>query len=74
MRPGRLSPAAVVGSALYTVRLARRLRSLRPDLVHTNSLKAGVYGGLAARAVGIPQVWHVRDRIAADYLPLRPSP
>ena len=69
MRPGRLSPAAVAGSALYTLRLARRLRSLRPDLVHTNSLKAGVYGGLAARAAGIPQVWHVRDRIAADYLP-----
>ena len=45
MRLRRLSPAAAVGSALYTVRLARRLRSLRPDLVHTNSLKAGIYGG-----------------------------
>jgi glycosyltransferase involved in cell wall biosynthesis len=42
---------------------------LRPDLVHTNSLKAAIYGGFAARIVGIPVVWHVRDRIADDYLP-----
>ena len=34
----------------YVARLALRLRTLRPDLVHTNSLKAGVYGSLAARA------------------------
>jgi glycosyltransferase involved in cell wall biosynthesis len=37
--------------------------------VHTNSLKAGVYGSVAARLAGIPVVWHVRDRIAGDYLP-----
>ena len=42
---------------------------LRPDLVHTNSLKAGVYGSIAARAAGVPLVWHVRDRIAEDYIP-----
>jgi glycosyltransferase involved in cell wall biosynthesis len=69
MRFGALSPRAIVGSATYTVRIARRLRALRPDLVHTNSLKAGVYGGVAARSAGVPQVWHVRDRIAPDYLP-----
>jgi glycosyltransferase involved in cell wall biosynthesis len=45
---------------------------LQPDLVHTNSLKAGVYGSLAANAAGIPVVWHLRDRIASDYLP-RPA-
>jgi glycosyltransferase involved in cell wall biosynthesis len=56
----------------YVVRLARRLRRLRPDIVHTNSLKAGVYGILACRALGIPVVWHVRDRISADYIP-RPA-
>jgi glycosyltransferase involved in cell wall biosynthesis len=53
----------------YTIRLALRLRRLAPDVVHTNSLKAALYGGLAGRAVGIPVVWHIRDRIADDYLP-----
>lgn len=49
--------------------LSRRLRALRPDLVHTNTLKAALYGGVAARLAGIPVIWHVRDRIAPDYLP-----
>jgi glycosyltransferase involved in cell wall biosynthesis len=44
------------------------LRDLEPDLVHTNSLKAAIYGGIAARLEGIPVVWHIRDRIASDYL------
>ncbi len=38
-------------------------------LVHTNSLKADVIGGLAARMAGVPVVWHIRDRIDCDYLP-----
>ena len=37
--------------------------------MHANSLKALLYGGLAARLARIPVVWHVRDRIADDYLP-----
>jgi glycosyltransferase involved in cell wall biosynthesis/GT2 family glycosyltransferase len=56
-------------AARDTVALTRRIRELQPDLVHTNSLKAAVYGGLAARAAGVPVVWHIRDRIARDYLP-----
>lgn len=55
----------------YAFRLARRLRAYAPDVVHTNSLKAALYGGLAARLAGVPCVWHVRDRIATDYLPPR---
>jgi glycosyltransferase involved in cell wall biosynthesis len=55
----------------YTLRLACRLRQLSPDVVHTNSLKAGYYGCLAARLAGRPVIWHVRDRIAEDYLPAR---
>jgi len=67
--PRSLSLGAVVGTVGYIVRLALLLRRLRPDLVHTNSLKAGVYGSIAARLAGVPVVWHVRDRIADDYLP-----
>ena len=59
--------------ALATTReirvLAERIRELRPDVVHTNSLKAAVYGGIAGRLAGMPVVWHIRDRIARDYLP-----
>lgn len=54
---------------VHTVRLALRLRRLRPDLVHTNSLKAALYGGVAARLARVPVVWHLHDRIADDYLP-----
>lgn len=55
--------------APYILELTRTLRRLRPDLVHTNSLKAAMYGGVAGRLARVPVVWHVRDRIAADYLP-----
>jgi glycosyltransferase involved in cell wall biosynthesis len=63
------STADVARAALYSARLARRLRALRPDIVHTNSLKAALYGSVAAKAVRVPLAWHVRDRIADDYLP-----
>jgi len=69
VRPRALPLGAAVATAAYIVRLTLRLRRLRPDLVHTNSLKAGVYGSIAARLAGVPVVWHVRDRIANDYLP-----
>ncbi len=72
VRLGGASPAALLSTLAYIARLTLRLRQLRPDLVHTNSLKAGVYGSLAAHAAGIPVVWHLRDRIAPDYLP-RPA-
>lgn len=54
----------------YVLRLRRRIVDLDPDVVHTNSLKAAVYGGLAGKLARRPTVWHIRDRIARDYLPL----
>ena len=65
-----LSAVVAIDTARYVWKLRRRLRSLRPDIVHTNTLKAALYGGLSARAAGVPVViWHVRDRISEDYLP-----
>ena len=68
VRPAGLPITALLDTATYVFRLARRLRAIKPDLVHTNTLKAGIYGSLAARLAGVPVVWHVLDRIAADYL------
>ncbi|HWK92898.1 MAG TPA: glycosyltransferase [Luteimicrobium sp.] len=71
----RLGSRAVLRSALsvvpFTVRLARTIRAMRPDVVHTSSLKADVLGSVAARLARVPVVWHVHDRIADDYLPHR---
>ena len=54
---------------LQVLRVARFAKKMQVDLIHTNSLKADIIGGLAGRVAGIPVVWHVRDRIEADYLP-----
>lgn len=69
VRGGGFDPRTVPALLTYVLRLRRRLRELQPDLVHTNSLKAALYGGVAGRLAGVPVVWHVRDRIAVDYLP-----
>jgi glycosyltransferase involved in cell wall biosynthesis len=53
----------------YCLRLARFIKSRRIDLIHTNSLKADIIGGICSRLTGVPVVWHVHDRIDADYLP-----
>ena len=69
VRPGRLPLQATSDTLAYSLRLAWRLRRLRPDVVHTNSLKSGVYGSIAARLAGAPLAWQLHDRIDADYLP-----
>lgn len=59
----------VLSLVRYAIRLARWARASRVDLIHTNSLKADLYGGLAGRLARIPVVWHVRDNIDSQYLP-----
>jgi glycosyltransferase involved in cell wall biosynthesis len=63
----RLREALIV--AKYVYQLARFIREHDVALVHTNSLKADIIGGLAGRLAKCPVVWHVRDRIEDDYLP-----
>ncbi|MGI8457563.1 MAG: glycosyltransferase family 4 protein [Propionibacteriaceae bacterium] len=67
-RPDRML-AAVVALLRYVARLRVEIRRRRPDLVVTNSLKSAVLGGLASRLAGVPWVWHLHDRLSADYLP-----
>jgi glycosyltransferase involved in cell wall biosynthesis len=72
LRPGSLDIAALASLPSYVLLMRRRIRELEPDLVHTNSLKAALYGGVAGRLARVPTIWHIRDRVAADYLP-RPA-
>jgi len=53
----------------FTTRLKRAIREIQPALVHTNSLKSDILGGIAARRAKVPVVWHIRDRIVPEYLP-----
>ena len=60
---------ATLGGAAYIWKLAKFIRRNDVDVVHTNSLKADVIGGIAGRLAGRQVIWHVRDRIDEDYLP-----
>jgi len=53
----------------YAWRVGRFARCTGVDLIYANSLKADLYGAVAARLCGIPLVWHVHDRIDERYLP-----
>lgn len=69
---GTLSMVTVRRFALlvpFVLRLVRRLRQLRPDLIQTNTLKANLIGIPAAFMAGRPLIWYVHDRISPDYLP-----
>jgi glycosyltransferase involved in cell wall biosynthesis len=66
-----LRAGAVLTTLAYVRRLAKFIKAHDIDLVHTNSLKADVIGGIAARLARRKLIWHVRDRIDDDYLPPR---
>jgi glycosyltransferase involved in cell wall biosynthesis len=55
----------------YIGGLARFIREQQIDLIHTNSLKADILGGIAGKLAGCPVIWHIRDRIEPDYLPAK---
>jgi len=69
VRPDLLDPMALAHLPGYVLRLSRRIHALGADVVHANSLKAALYAGAAARLARVPVLWHIRDRIATDYLP-----
>lgn len=66
---GSFNVKSLRGAMAYVYQLARFIRFNHIDIVHTNSLKADVLGGFAAKLTRTPLIWHVRDRITADYLP-----
>jgi glycosyltransferase involved in cell wall biosynthesis len=66
------NPLAWAWNGLTTVISARRLihtlKRVKPGLVLTKGLSSHFYGGLAARHLGIPCVWHVQDFISERFL------
>lgn len=59
---GRLD-AGLRGLLPFTVRLWRRLRRERPDVVHCNQARAVLLVAPAARLLGIPVIWHLRGTL-----------
>jgi glycosyltransferase involved in cell wall biosynthesis len=55
--------AGAGGMAAAALALARRLHRLRPDILHTNGMKAHLAGGLCGRLLGLPVIWHMRDLV-----------
>jgi glycosyltransferase involved in cell wall biosynthesis len=51
-----------------TRRLGRLVREVRPDVVHTNSMKAHLLAIAPVRRRRIPLVWHVRDILQPGWM------
>ncbi len=64
-----VSLTQAVQIARYVWRLSGFIRARGAQIIHANSLKADLIAALAGRLSGVPVIWHVRDRIADDYLP-----
>ncbi len=60
LRPDRL--AGYAASILNTSADLRRLvRRLHPDLIHANSVRAGLVANFATFGTDVPLIWHVHD-------------
>lgn len=63
------TPLALLWDAgAYMTRFSGLVKGLSPHFVHTNSMKAHLLCGLAARWRGVPLVWHVRDIVNEGWL------
>ena len=61
-RPDRLLQS--MASLFATVSAMRKqIRMLNPDLIHANSVRAGIAASLAAIGIGKPVIWHVHDTL-----------
>lgn len=59
--PGLKNPLSVLQLPFRLAELREIIKKSDIDLIHVNtSLRPALYAGLAARAAGVPAVWHVR--------------
>ena len=52
---------------LSTLRLLKVFRQLKPALIHTNNVLI-LPGAIAAKMLGIPHVWHIREVIEGHHI------
>lgn len=64
-----LQPKQLMQMVSYAQQIARFARRNNVQIIHSNSLKAHIYGSLAGKLARIPVLWHVRDFIDTSYLP-----
>lgn len=64
-----MRPKAAWDACVYVLKLASFFRTRAVEIVHTNSMKAHVLGGFAARLCRIPLAWHLRDCLHPAHLP-----
>lgn len=62
LRPDRLLRAVLPLFRTAAV-IRRQIRALNPDLIHANSVRAGIAASVAAMGTGKPVVWHVHDTL-----------
>ncbi len=65
----QLGPKRALDLIRYLVVLRSEVKQVAPEILHTNTLKAALLGGVVGRLTRTPVVWHLRDRIDEDYLP-----
>lgn len=62
LRPDRALSASA--ALIKTAKILRsKIRAIQPDVIHANSIRAGIMATLAARGTRIPVVWHVHDTL-----------
>lgn len=60
LHPAR-TPVALAGMGRAALQVARSARRLDAELIHANSIRAGIVATLASRMTGVPTVVHIRD-------------
>jgi glycosyltransferase involved in cell wall biosynthesis len=63
-----LNPGRIAMSVWYVSQLIALLRRNRVDLIHTNSLRAAVLGGIAGRIAGIPTIWQIHSVVGSPLM------
>ncbi len=71
---GLAHPLVLARAGRAVAGLAGLFHKREVDVVHTNTLKAHLVGGLAGRLARARVVWHVRDHISSPYLPAAAVP